>query len=166
MTYMRKNSILGRHEASKGNETNLETPGWTRPVFFQLGGPIGHFRVLIRERSHFIGEQPMATTQATVQTQPILRHIRSMLMAGQDDQPADAELLQRFLASRDEMAFTALYRRYGRLVWSVCGRILRSEQDREDAFQATFLFWRGRRRQSGGLVLSAVGFMEWPIEQP
>src|SRR5258707_4699241 len=76
----------------------------------------------------------MATTQAG----PILRHIRSLLMAAPYDQLGDADLLTKFLANRDEMAFTALYRRYGRLVWSICGRILRSEQDREDAFQATF----------------------------
>lgn len=51
---------------------------------------------------------------------------------------SDAELLERFSRHRDEAAFTVLLQRYGRLVWSVCRRVLRSEQDIEDAFQATF----------------------------
>lgn len=51
---------------------------------------------------------------------------------------SDAELLERFSRDRDEAAFTVLLQRYGRLVWSVCRRVLRSEQDIEDAFQATF----------------------------
>src|SRR5260370_12585672 len=73
---------------------------------------------------------------ATPQAEPILRHIRTLLTA--DDQITDADLLGRFIRDRDEVAFTALYRRYARLVWSVCRRILRSQQDMEDAFQATF----------------------------
>src|SRR5262245_52102252 len=69
---------------------------------------------------------------------PILRHIRALV-----DEPTadgtDAELLERFAARRDEVAFAALVQRYGRLVFGVCRRVLRCEQDAEDAFQATFL---------------------------
>jgi RNA polymerase sigma factor (sigma-70 family) len=52
---------------------------------------------------------------------------------------ADAELVRRFAEQRDEGAFTALVQRYGTVVLGVCRRVLRHEQDAEDAFQATFL---------------------------
>jgi RNA polymerase sigma factor (sigma-70 family) len=51
----------------------------------------------------------------------------------------DAQLLDRFRAAGDEDAFEALLRRHGRMVMSVCRRVLRSHHDAEDAFQATFL---------------------------
>jgi RNA polymerase sigma factor (sigma-70 family) len=51
----------------------------------------------------------------------------------------DDELLKRFLANRDEIAFEALVRRHGPMVLALCRRILRDPQDAEDAFQAAFL---------------------------
>ena len=51
----------------------------------------------------------------------------------------EAELLERFVARRDEAAFEALVSRHGPMVLGVCRRALRDPHAAEDAFQATFL---------------------------
>src|SRR5262245_19153885 len=68
-----------------------------------------------------------------------LRHLGRILLAGDLDDLSDAELVGRFVERRDEAAFTALVRRHGMVVLGVCRRVLRHQQDAEDAFQATFL---------------------------
>jgi RNA polymerase sigma factor (sigma-70 family) len=49
------------------------------------------------------------------------------------------ELLEQFLACRDELAFQVLVSRHGPMVLGICRRMLANAADVEDAFQATFL---------------------------
>lgn len=51
----------------------------------------------------------------------------------------DRQLLERFVAGREEAAFAALVQRHGAAVLGVCRRALPCEQDAEDVFQATFV---------------------------
>jgi RNA polymerase sigma factor (sigma-70 family) len=70
---------------------------------------------------------------------PILGTLHQLLRARRAAGTGDRELLSRVVEGRDDAAFTELVRRHGPLVWGVCRRVLRHEQDAEDAFQATFV---------------------------
>jgi len=52
---------------------------------------------------------------------------------------SDADLLERFVALREEAAFTELVARHGPMVRGVCLRLLGNHADADDVFQATFL---------------------------
>jgi RNA polymerase sigma factor (sigma-70 family) len=52
---------------------------------------------------------------------------------------SDGQLLECYLAGRDEAALEALIRRHGPMVLGVCRRVIGHHHDAEDAFQATFL---------------------------
>src|SRR5262245_36006377 len=77
----------------------------------------------------------MATPSASL----ALRHLRHATRLREDVGLSDGQLLERYLARRDEAAFESLVLRHGPMVLGVCRRILRNEADAEDAFQATFL---------------------------
>src|SRR5262252_148538 len=67
----------------------------------------------------------------------------------------DGELMEQYIARRDEAAFDALIHRHGPMVLGVCRRILRNQADAEDAFQATFVVLA--RRASAVRPREAVG---------
>jgi RNA polymerase sigma factor (sigma-70 family) len=76
---------------------------------------------------------------------------------------SDAQLLQRFTASRDEAAFETLLWRHGPMVLGTVRRLLRHRQDAEDAFQATFLVLARKagaigKRESVGSWLYKVAY--------
>jgi RNA polymerase sigma factor (sigma-70 family) len=76
---------------------------------------------------------------ATNQLRRILQTLRGATLRREEAERTDGQLLQSYVRSRDEAAFAALVQRHGPMVWGVCCRLLRSHQDAEDAFQATFL---------------------------
>jgi len=69
--------------------------------------------------------------------QPVLQHVSRMAARDRPEQPADAELLRRFVVGRDPAAFELLVWRHGPMVHAVCRRA--AGRDADDAFQATFL---------------------------
>jgi RNA polymerase sigma factor (sigma-70 family) len=69
----------------------------------------------------------------------VVRHLRQAMLRRGGEGLSDGQLLDCFLSAREEAAFEALLRRHGPMVLGVCRRILRHDQDAEDAFQATFL---------------------------
>jgi Sigma-70 region 2 len=68
-----------------------------------------------------------------------LPDLRRLFVEGTATGLSDAQLVRRFVQSRDEAAFAARVARHGPMVVAVCRGILRNPQDVEDAFQATFL---------------------------
>jgi RNA polymerase sigma factor (sigma-70 family) len=66
---------------------------------------------------------------------PVRALLHSLRRAGL----TDAQLLERFVTQQDEAAFEVLLWRHSAMVLGLCRRVLRQEQDAEDAFQATFL---------------------------
>ena len=76
---------------------------------------------------------------ATNQLSRVIQHLRKAALPREEGGLTDGQLLDSYIASREEAAFAALVHRHGGMVWGVCRRILASHHDAEDAFQATFL---------------------------
>lgn len=76
---------------------------------------------------------------SAVRLHQVVGKLRGVLAAWQAAGLTDADLWRRFVRGRDEAALEALVHRHGPMVLGVCRRILRHEEDAEDAFQATFL---------------------------
>jgi RNA polymerase sigma factor (sigma-70 family) len=101
----------------------------------------------------------MAQTQGTI----LLRQIRRLVAAQCPSQQLDRQLLQRFLADRDEASFAALVQRHGTMVLGVCRSVLHHQQDAEDVFQAAFLVLARkahtvRKQQALGSWLHGVAY--------
>jgi RNA polymerase sigma factor (sigma-70 family) len=73
------------------------------------------------------------------QLDKVISHLRRVSRLARGAERGDVELLERFIAQQDEEAFELLVRRHGPMVLGVCKRLLRNENDAEDAFQATFV---------------------------
>jgi RND family efflux transporter MFP subunit len=72
----------------------------------------------------------------------VIDGISTLFDLGTVTSTSDADLLKRYLCSRDgsgETAFAALVARHGPMVLRVCRGVLRESHDADDAFQATFL---------------------------
>jgi RNA polymerase sigma factor (sigma-70 family) len=69
----------------------------------------------------------------------VLKHVRRLIAAGGAEGQTDGELLRAFAERHDQAVFAVLVRRHGPMVFNLCRRVLRHQQDAEDVFQATFL---------------------------
>jgi RNA polymerase sigma factor (sigma-70 family) len=93
----------------------------------------------------------------------VLRRLHDVTAPQEAGGLADGELLARFALRRDEAAFETLVWRHGTMVFNLCRRLLRLEEDAEDAFQATFLVLARKagsigKRQAVGAWLYRVAY--------
>ena len=93
------------------------------------------------------------------------REVLGLLTLGTMGQMTDGQLLDRFLARRDEgaeIAFEELIARHGPMVLRVCRAVLRDSHDAEDAFQAAFLVLVHRAGAIQRATRLQAGSSAWP----
>src|SRR6516165_12016025 len=98
---------------------------------------------------------------ATPPSSTLLKQINQALAISQAR--PDQQLLQDFVAQKDESAFATLLKRHGPMVLGICRRVLHDRHEAEDAFQATFLVLARkagsiRKRQAVGSWLHGTGY--------
>lgn len=76
---------------------------------------------------------------ASGQWPAVLGQVHRLFQGGAVSGLTEGQLLDRFVADRDEVAFGAIVARHGSMVLGVCRGVLVDPDDVEDAFQATFL---------------------------
>jgi RNA polymerase sigma factor (sigma-70 family) len=69
----------------------------------------------------------------------VVHHLRKAALVHDGAGMTDGQLLESYIAQRDEAAFEVLVRRHGPMVMGVTRRVTGNVHDAEDAFQATFL---------------------------
>jgi RNA polymerase sigma factor (sigma-70 family) len=85
------------------------------------------------------GAGRQGTTLQSRHVNLVIDHLRHIALAHDHGALTDTQLLECFIARREEAAFEMIVRRYAAMVFGVCRRVLRNTHDAEDAFQATFL---------------------------
>src|SRR5262245_8677337 len=83
--------------------------------------------------------RPRGKRASATEMSELINYLRKTLHPLAVEEATDGQLLDRFLNRRESTALEVLVRRHSAMVWGVCRRLLRNEQDAEDAFQATFL---------------------------
>jgi RNA polymerase sigma factor (sigma-70 family) len=85
----------------------------------------------------------------------VARSLETLFRCGPIGDLSDGDLLERFVATRDEAAFEVLVARHGPVVLHVCRAVLSDRDEVEDAFQAVFLVLARRAsaiRSSGSVA--------------
>ena len=96
--------------------------------------------VALSNRTSTLARGPIFMANAAAQ--PRTDHMQALFGAGTCTGLTDGQLLERFLAGRDEggeLAFEALVAQHGPMVMRVCRNVLDDPHDVHDAVQAVFL---------------------------
>jgi RNA polymerase sigma factor (sigma-70 family) len=100
---------------------------------------------------------------ASGQLREVVSHLRRLTGRGTGCRLTDAQLLDNFVARRDEASFEVLVWRHGAMVLNVGRRVLRDADEAEDVFQATFLIFARKagsigKREAVGSWLYKVAY--------
>jgi RNA polymerase sigma factor (sigma-70 family) len=76
----------------------------------------------------------------------VVKHVRTLAGTARAAETSDAALLCDFITRFDQNAFQTLVHRHGTMVLRIASRVLRSEADADDVFQAAFLLLAHKAR--------------------